>query len=136
MPESVASKGVSMLRILHSAYKIAYDTQNDEVARANASRLLTNTNIKAEILKFKQVMKEKTGITIEAVVNRIAKLADKADIDADKLKALDMLMKHLGGYVTVVDILQRVDHEQAEEIIQKVLSYINHETDESTIKAS
>jgi hypothetical protein len=49
----------------------------------------------------------KTGITIEAVVNRIAKLSDKAQKDSDKLRSLDMLMKHLGGYVTLEDIINK-----------------------------
>jgi len=36
-----------------AAYKLAYGTATDEVARANSSRLLTNANIKAEIEIFK-----------------------------------------------------------------------------------
>jgi Rieske Fe-S protein len=112
-----------------AAYKIAYGVVNNQAARANAARLITNDNIQAEILRFKQVMKEKTGITIEAVVNRIAKLADKADKDADKLKALDMLMKHLGGYVSMQDVLDKLTADQAAEMIEKIKSYVQIQPD-------
>jgi phage terminase small subunit len=39
-----------------------------------------------------------------------------------KLNALDMLMKHLGGYVTLNDIIDRLTPEQVEEISDKLLS--------------
>jgi phage terminase small subunit len=114
-----------------AAYKKTYGVENDEVAKANASRLLTNANIKAKILKFKQSIEVKTGITIEAVVNRIAKLSDKAQKDSDKLRALDMLMKHLGGYVTLEDIINKMTPEQVEALTEKIISHIKPDRDET-----
>jgi phage terminase small subunit len=114
-----------------AAYKKAYGVENDEVAKANASRLLTNANIKAKILKFKQSIEVKTGITIEAVVNRIAKLSDKAQKDSDKLRSLDMLMKHLGGYVTLEDIINKMTPKQVEALTEKIISHIKPDRDET-----
>jgi phage terminase small subunit len=116
-----------------AAYVIAYGVENNQAARANTARLITNDNIQAEILRFKQVIEMKTGITIEAVVNRIAKLADKADKDSDKLKALDMLMKHLDGYVTMQDVLDKLTAEQAAEMIEKIKSYVQIKPDSNEI---
>lgn len=44
-----------------------------------------------------------------------------------KLNALDMLMKHLGGYVTVQDIIDKMTPEQVEELSQKLLSKLKNE---------
>jgi phage terminase small subunit len=44
-----------------------------------------------------------------------------------RLTALDMLMKHLGGYTTLDDLISRMDEATAERIAQKILSKIQHE---------
>ncbi len=106
------------------AYKLAYGITDDNVARANGSRLLTNANVAEAITQFHRKMEKQTGITIEKVVARIARLADRASTDRDKLKALDMLMKHLGGYVTVNDIIERLTAEQLEELSTKIIKRI------------
>lgn len=112
------------------AYKLAYGNVSDEVARANSSRLLTNANIQEHISLFRKAMVQKTGITIESCVSRIAKLADKAEKDSDKLKALDMLMKHLGGYVSIQDVIEKLTAEQLEELSQKILAHIKSDEEE------
>jgi phage terminase small subunit len=58
-----------------AAYKIAYETQSDEVAAVNGSKLLRNAKVKNEILSFKQAMKEKTTVTLERLTEELAKVA-------------------------------------------------------------
>lgn len=72
-------------------------------ARISASVLLTNPNIKAYIEQKQAEMTEKSGITAQAVVEEIAKTGfakpeKKRASHGDKVRALDLLGKHLGIY--------------------------------------
>lgn len=65
------------------AYKVAYPkVKSDDVARANASRLLTKANTKAEIEKRIKEREKRTEITQDKVLREIANLAftDRTDI--------------------------------------------------------
>lgn len=76
-------------------------------AASQASRLLTQAHIRAEIDSHRAEViarvQADTGITLERTLREIATIA-YCDLDAirgmglDKCRALDMLMKHLGGY--------------------------------------
>ncbi|MEH1740106.1 terminase small subunit [Fusobacterium varium] len=58
------------------AYKKAYSNiKNDDTARANASRLLTNANIKNEIEKRMKDREKRTEVTQDKVVKELARLA-------------------------------------------------------------
>ena len=58
------------------AYKVAYPrVKNDEVARANGSRLLTNANVAAYIEKRMKERQERTQITQDMVVRELAAIA-------------------------------------------------------------
>ena len=58
------------------AYKVAYPTcKKDNTARANSSKLLTNTNIQ-EYIKSRQIeMQKRTEITQDKVIKELAKIA-------------------------------------------------------------
>ncbi len=106
------------------AYMSAYGQMDEAAAAANASRLIRNDKVQKAIQEHQKNMQTKTGITIEQVVKRIARLAAKAEKDGDKLKALDMLMKHLGGYVTLGDIIEKMTPEQLEQLSQKIVNQV------------
>ena len=58
------------------AYKSAYPkVKNDETARANASRVLTNANVDAYIKKRKAERSQRTEITQDKVVKELARVA-------------------------------------------------------------
>jgi phage terminase small subunit len=57
------------------AYKKAYGCTNDGTARVNASRLLANANIKAELDKKLKELTEKAGVTAEKVIEELAHIA-------------------------------------------------------------
>jgi phage terminase small subunit len=44
-----------------------------------------------------------------------------------KLSALDMIMRHVGGYATVQDLVDKMDDQQKEELLQQLLNKLNHE---------
>jgi phage terminase small subunit len=109
------------------AYMTAYGIADEDQAAANASRLIRNDKVARALQLHTATIMEQTKITVEDVIRRINHLADHAKDDYAKLKALDMLMKHLGGYMTLDDIISRMDETQAEKIAQKILSRISHE---------
>ena len=67
-------------------------------AKENASRLITNDNVQAYIAEKQAELSDKTSITIECVLNGIKDIAEQGEAENNRLKAFDMLMKHLGGY--------------------------------------
>ena len=66
-------------------------------AKEGASRLLTNDNIQEYVSFLRTEIQERTKVTLDSVVFRIDAIADDGE-ENNRLKALDMLMKHLGGY--------------------------------------
>ena len=87
------------------AYMKAYTGCTEETARINASKLLTNTNIQDYIKELQDKSEAKDIMTTiqkkEFLANMILK-----DIEAnrtDKLKALDILNKMDGEYITKID---------------------------------
>ena len=65
------------------AYRAAYKgVKNDETARVNASRLLTNANVQKYIQEKQKKREERTEITQDMVLKELAKLAfiDRTDV--------------------------------------------------------
>ena len=59
---------------------------------------LTKLHIKKYIKSKQDKLKEKTEITLENIVRSIYEDALNGEHENNRLKAKDMLMKHLGGY--------------------------------------
>lgn len=57
------------------AYQVAYPKCKEDVARANASRLLTKANIKAYIEEIQKDLEKISGISRLKVLNEFAKMA-------------------------------------------------------------
>ncbi len=83
------------------AYCIAYPkVKNEAVARTNASRLLTNANVQKYISELRQKQSQRTGITADTVLKELEKIAltDTEISGKEKIKALELLGKHLGMF--------------------------------------
>ena len=80
------------------AYKAAYPSvKRDETAAAAASRLLSFVKVQEYINEHIQQRQERTQITQDEVVNALKELAfNDAVKDADRIRALELLGKHLG----------------------------------------
>lgn len=77
------------------AYTKAGYKAKGNVATVNASRLLTNANIKAEIDKRLAKATAKFDITVESILMRLDAMADKTTAkDTDRIKALELLGKY------------------------------------------
>jgi phage terminase small subunit len=57
------------------AYRQVYKVKTDNTAAVNAARLLTNAKIQTYIQQKQKKLQEKTGITIERVLNEYARIA-------------------------------------------------------------
>ncbi len=111
-----------------AAYKEAYRVEDDNVAAVSAYHLLRNPKVIRAIEEHNKKIMEQTKITIEDVVRRINTIADSGKDDYARLKALDMLMKHLGGYVTVSEIIDKMSEQQINELVERITKRGNHET--------
>jgi phage terminase small subunit len=72
--------------------RAGYKSKNPDV---DASKLLVNPSIKKAIDEAVKERAEKTGITAEFVLNGIKAIATKGEKESDKLKAYELLGKHL-----------------------------------------
>lgn len=102
------------------AYLIAYKTcKKEETAMANASRLLRNAKVQGYIRELQEEIKSKAIMTAEERMIWLAKVV-KGDVKhtsydgngnsyeneayiSDKMKAIDILNKMEGSYVTKVE---------------------------------
>ena len=71
---------------------------SEKTARTIASEHLTKPNIQDYIAFLQTEIQERTKVTLDSVVMMTNDIANESEEDNTKLKALDMLMKHLGGY--------------------------------------
>lgn len=103
------------------AYEAVYAARGER-ARVDASRLLTNANVRAEIDRLDADELRDLGITPARVLREIARLgfSDARDLydDAGNLKAPHELPDDLAAAVAAVE----------------VVTYVNQETDEPVLK--
>lgn len=88
------------------AYREAYPhVKSEGTARSNSSRLLTNANIQNRISELQRERSERTGITADTVLKELEKIAltDTEISSKEKMKALELLGKHLGMFTGEVN---------------------------------
>lgn len=89
------------------AYKVAYPgCRKDEVDASNANRLLKKDKVSAYLQQRMEALRKRTEITQDRVLRELAKVALAEGADnialpfrmADKLKALELIARHLGMF--------------------------------------
>ena len=68
---------------------------SEKTANEQGARLLANVSIKAEIDKMIEAQRNRCLVDADYVINGIRKIADHGEKEADKLKAYELLGKHL-----------------------------------------
>lgn len=96
-----------------------------KTAYSQGQRLLKNVEIMSEIKENQDRLQVEVEVKLKEVLLQIKKLAYYGESEAIKLKALDMLMKHLGGYMDSFKMLAIMKEDQLEELAQKVVSMID-----------
>ena len=94
------------------AYKAAYPSvKRDETAAAAASRLLSFVKVQEYIKEHMQQRQERVQITQDEVVTALKELAFNAEKDTDRIRALELLGKHLGMFQPHKDELDRQEQD-------------------------
>ena len=88
------------------AYKAAYPSvKSDEAARANASRLLTNANVRAYIeQRTEQLRSARTATAQEVMEFLTAVLRDEKKGAVPRLKAAELLGKRYGLFTEKLNV--------------------------------
>jgi len=100
------------------AYKAAYpSTKKDSTAAQNGSRMLRNDKVKKYLQELKQERENRVVISQDEVLEAIQAIAfDVSEKARDRLKALELLCKHLG----VFDQKDELDKKEQEARIAKL----------------
>lgn len=86
------------------AYKVAYPSvKRDETARVNASRLLTNANVKTYIQERQKEREKRTEITQDSVLRELALIAFAKASDYARVVEKDAMVEVDGHMVPVLD---------------------------------
>ena len=86
------------------AYKTAYPSvKKDETAKAAASRLLTNVNVKAYIQERQKEREKRTEITQDSVLRELALIAFAKASDYVRVVEKDAMVEVDGNMVPVLD---------------------------------
>lgn len=86
------------------AYKVAYPSvKKDETARVNASRLLTNANVKTYIQERQKEREKRTEITQDSVLRELALIAFAKASDYARVVEKDAVVEVDGNMVPVLD---------------------------------
>ena len=86
------------------AYKVAYPSvKKDETAKAAASRLLTNVNVKAYIQERQKEREKRTEITRDRVLHELALIAFAKASDYARVVEKDAMVEVDGNMVPVLD---------------------------------
>ena len=103
------------------AYKAEYTrVKNDSTAAAAAARLLKNVNVSAYIGKRMEERSKRTEVKQDDVVKELAKigfaksaLLYEMEVKTnDKLKALELLGRHLGMFTDKQEIRAQISYEE------------------------
>lgn len=83
---------------------------SEKTARSIGSENLTKPYIAEAIAELEKETQEKCGITAEIIVKRINQIAEDPDTSArDRLKANELLGKHIGMFTDKVELKGQID---------------------------
>ncbi len=101
-----------------SAIRAGYSSKT---AYSIGQRLLKNVEVRKAIENHRNEISKQADITISEVVKEIREMALYAESETNRLRAYDMLMKHLGGYVNEMKIIEGMSEDQLNQLYQKLL---------------
>jgi len=92
-----------------------------KTAYSIGQRLLKNVEINQKIMKYREKISQEAELKVCDIVLEIRELALNAKSETNRLRAYDMLMKHLGGYVNELKIIENLPEDQIEAIYQMII---------------
>ena len=104
-----------------SAKKSGY---SEKTAYSQGQRLLKNVEIHQAITKHQEEISKASDVSLSQIVKEIRQIGLTGKNDYIRLKALDMLMKHLGGYESEVRMIQNISSNDFERLSNKLTNQI------------
>ena len=105
-----------------AALKAGY---SKKTAYSIGQRLLKNVEIMKKVKTHQETATHEAEITLIQVLKEIRNISLNATDDRIKLKAHDMLMKHLGGYMDSFKMLAIMKDEHLEQVAKKLPSWFD-----------
>ena len=111
------------------AYLIAYPDVTEETAKVNASRLLTNANVKAYIKELQNKIEKKRIMSIEERMDWLTNVINSNENINNKLKALEILNKMDGVYTQNIAVKgeMNLNNPLRELSTEQIIEMINNE---------
>ena len=97
---------------------------SSKTAYSIGQRLLKNVEIQTEIGTRKAKIIKQTDFNITHLINEIRQIALAGSNEYVKLKAYDMLMKHFGGYVNEMQVIQKLSNEDLNSLFNRLLNKV------------
>lgn len=92
-----------------------------KTAYSIGQRLLKNVEIMKNIEEHREKISQETQLSVSEIVKEIRCMALNAETESNRLKAYDMLMKHLGGYVNEMKIIEGLSDDKLDEICERII---------------
>ncbi|NJK84785.1 MAG: terminase small subunit [Bacteroidales bacterium] len=89
------SEYLKSLNATDAAIKAGY---SKKTAYSIGERLLKNVEVAKKIMEQREKIEKNAELTVTDIVREIREIALNAKSETNRLRAYDMLMKHLGGY--------------------------------------
>lgn len=102
-----------------SALKAGY---SKKTSYSTGQRLLKNVEIMNEIKNHQETVSQESEISLIQIVKEIRQISLHSNDERIKLKACDMLMKHLGGYFNELALIHKLDDADLERLADKLIS--------------
>lgn len=104
---------------------------SQKTARSIGQRLLTNVDIKEKIQEHMEKVSKEAELTVSDIVKEIRAIARSANSDTVKLRALDMLMKHLGGYADLRININALSESELDKLCENLVTRLNDNDNEN-----
>ncbi|MFC3559533.1 terminase small subunit [Pedobacter jamesrossensis] len=96
-----------------------------KTAYSAGQRLLKNVEIIDEISKYHKIAVENAEITVTRVINMIKNIALNGKIESNRLRAMDLLMRHLGAYTDELKIISSMKDHEVDALVNRLLAKLN-----------
>lgn len=98
---------------------------SEKTAYSAGQRLLKNVEIIKEIAKYHNNAVINAEITVTGVITMIKNIALNGRIEGNRLRAMDLLMRHLGAYTDELKIISTMKDHEIDELVNRLLAKIN-----------
>ncbi len=109
----------------NAAMSAIYAGYSPKTARSTGARLLTFVDIAEAIQAAQNKVADESLITVKEIVKEIKALSLSTKSEVVKLKAFDLLMKHLGGYVNELAIIQKMNDADLQKLAEVMIKKMN-----------